>query len=141
MAKKTILTLDYDYDFFLVGLVTRLKDYQLAWNFNQLFHIALRKEMGYEIIFKKKNLSIIFPWYKYVDELNKNEYHLLANKTQSEFLLPEIKQADFLFIVKGNASVELKETIILKIKSLVSIQTSVVLNPAGLKSRENLMLE
>ena len=141
MSKGSTFIPDYDYDFFLLAIVTQLRDFQLAWLLNQQLNIALRKETGFELFFKKKNTAVLFTWYRYIDEINKHEIHLLGNKMQSEFILPEVKQADFILMIKGFASDELKKKVTEKIKALHQIQTSVVLNPSDLKSKDNLILE
>ena len=141
MAKSNSLLIDYEFECLLVGIVTQLRDYQFAWLLNQSFLISLRKEPGYELHFRKKNISVAFPWFKYDDPLNKNVIHLLGNKAQSEFILPEIKQADFLFMIQGYVSSDYQKTIIEKLKALVPVQTFVVLNANELKSKENLIIE
>ncbi|MBX7108471.1 MAG: IPExxxVDY family protein [Chitinophagales bacterium] len=141
LAKKRIVTLEDHFSGVLWGIVTQVKEYQLSWHLNKALGFDLKRTDDLEIIHKKKNKTSAFSFYRYEHALDKWQVIVLSNKHAGEFLLPEVKQVDYLLMVKGEISAEQEEGIFAKVKEIHIVQLLVKLDFQRLKSKENLMVE
>lgn len=86
----------------LVGIVAPIKDYQLCWQLNQLFTIDLRNNNDIEIQLKRKNRDYYFAVFQYCEPGNALVHYLYNNQFDGEYLLPEFRHLDFLYLLKGD---------------------------------------
>ncbi|HTE08998.1 MAG TPA: IPExxxVDY family protein [Flavitalea sp.] len=86
----------------LVGIVAPVKDYQLCWQLNQLLSIDLRNNNDIEIQLKRKNRDYYFAVFQYCEESNALVHYLYNNQFDGEYLLPEYRHLDFLYLLKGD---------------------------------------
>lgn len=93
-------------DFFegtrLIGIVATVKDYQLCWLLNQLFRLNFRMNNEIEIQLTKKQRQYYFPVYEYAEPNNSLVHYLYNNQHDGEYLLPEFKHLDYLWLMKGD---------------------------------------
>lgn len=136
---KSILKIEYDYDFLLFAIVSSAKDYRLCWHLNQLFEFNFTKQKDLEINLPKKKRLAYFSNYLFLDEANLCEYYLIGNKFSGGNFIPELKEADFLFLLKGEHGSLNKSDFLEKIKSLPVVQTVFEVNVKKLKSKQNLI--
>jgi hypothetical protein len=80
-----------------------------------------------------------FSFYEFIDEENYSEYYLIANRSSKGFLLPEQKNTDFLFMIKGAAYDSVIDDISEKISSSEIVLTSYNIDVDSLKSKQNLL--
>ena len=106
MAK---LVLDIDSlndDFFeearLLGITAPLKNYQFCWQLNNLmgFQFCLNPEI--EIHVKKKSRSYYFNIYQSEESNSFLTHYLYHNQFDGEYLLPEFRHMDFIWLMKGD---------------------------------------
>ena len=103
------LKLDQDWmtdDFFegtrLIGIVASMKDYQLCWHLNQLLNFDFRNNTEIEIQLKKKTRSYYFSVFQYNEKNSALGHYLYNNQFDGEYLLPEFRHLDFLYLLKGD---------------------------------------
>ncbi len=96
------LSEDFFRDTRLVGIVAPIKDYQFCWQLNQLFNIDLRKNNDIEIQLKRKNRDYYFAIFQYGEQANTLTHYLYNNQFDGEYLLPEFRHLDFLYLLKGD---------------------------------------
>jgi hypothetical protein len=87
---------------FLMGIVAPVKDYVFAWHINQKLGLSFRNNNGLEIQLRKKNRNYFFSVYQFLDTSVNTEHFLYNNQHDGEFLLPEFKHLDFLWLIKGD---------------------------------------
>jgi G3E family GTPase len=87
----------------LAGIVAPLKDYQFCWQLNRLFHFNFRLNNSIEIQLTKKLIRFSFPVFEYAEPNNSLVHYLYNNKHNGEYLLPQFKHNDFLWLMKGDA--------------------------------------
>lgn len=145
MAKKKLLIPD-NYDFLLLGISCPEKPYRLCWALNGQLKIAFQKSTDREVQDKNQQAQSIFSVFSFRDEEMYTDYRIIVNKTEStgnvssaRFLIPEYKQADYLFIVQGELPYAEKNTILKKVKDIQFVQTAFEIDPGKLKSKENLL--
>ncbi|PSL49038.1 hypothetical protein CLV51_101368 [Chitinophaga niastensis] len=107
----TILKLKLDQDqlvedFFesthLIGIASSARDYQLCWHINRHLHTNFRVNNTLEITLTKKTRSFHFPVLEFHEPTNSVAHYFYNNHCQAEFLLPELKQIHFLWMIKGD---------------------------------------
>jgi len=103
MKKKT-LDIAYSYDFDLLGIISPLKGYRLAWEINNWLGVKLVKEKDLLISFKG-NLEANFSYFSYQSEANLLK--LFRNKPQESdqvkhVLVPEFAHYDFILLTQSD---------------------------------------
>src|SRR5689334_21235999 len=93
---------DFFRDTRLVGIMASMKDYQLCWQLNQLLSIDLRNNNDIEIQLKRKNRDYYFAVFQYSEHNNALIHYIYNNQFDGEYLLPEFKHLDFLYLLKGD---------------------------------------
>src|SRR6187200_2762561 len=87
----------------LIGIVAPIKDYQLCWMMNQLLTIDFRNNNDIEIQLKRKKRDYYFAVFQYNEPTNSLTHYLYNNQFDGEYLLPEFRHLDFLYLLKGDA--------------------------------------
>ena len=161
MGKHT-LKIEYDYEFELIGISSQEKDYRICWALNNILGLDLAKCEPLEIKSKKQATPSFFSLFSFenTDEFmayfvisNYSENKLFASKGDTLFaeneqepeageigiLIPEQRQMNYFFLIRGEINKKaLKETI-RKIKGLDFIFTAVWIDVSELKSKNNLI--
>ncbi|MGZ4034532.1 MAG: IPExxxVDY family protein [Bacteroidia bacterium] len=139
MGKHT-LEIDYDYDFVLIGISSHEKDYRICWGLNNKLSINLVKIDPLEIKDKKQDDPSYFSLF-FCDRPDEfMEYFIIANRSEKGMLIPEQKQMDYFFIIRGEIENEAVMEVIKKIKEIDLVQTAYRIDVASLKSKQNLIL-
>jgi hypothetical protein len=130
---KTRLQFEYDYEFYLVGIVCHEKDYRLCWTLNNLFDLKLTKTEDHAT---EHSLHSMFSFNQ--EELFR-DYNLIANRGQEGLLIEEHRQIDYFFIIKGSVEDHEKKLIIEQIKKSDLILGAYAIDVQTLKSKHNLV--
>ena len=97
---------DLEEEFFedtrLVGIVASLKDYQFCWQLNHRLRFDFRNNNDIEIQLNKKKRSYFFTVFEYREQNISLAHYLYNNQFDGEYLLPEFKHLDFLWLMKGD---------------------------------------
>jgi hypothetical protein len=93
---------DFFRDTRLIGIVAPIKDYQLCWQLNQLLTIDFRNNNDIEIQLKRKKRDYYFAVFQYCESANSLVHYLYNNQFDGEYLLPEFRHLDFLYLLKGD---------------------------------------
>ncbi|MHB1921698.1 MAG: IPExxxVDY family protein [Chitinophagaceae bacterium] len=141
------MKLDYDSlmeEFFdsthLIGMVSSVKDYQLCWQINHALNFDFRVNNELEISWKKKRKQIFFTVFEYLEPIKSVAHYLYNNHFRAEFLLPELKNVDYLWMIKGNyyGSGEMKG-LMEELRLIPEIQMVTLLSLSDIKNKENLI--
>ena len=138
MAKQT-LTIEYDYDFLLVGISCHEKYYRLCWALNLYLQLDLARTKDLVIERKKPAPSSNYVLCFFDDAVHYRQYYLISNKSDDVCLLPEHKQVDFFLMVKGSVLDKDKPALIQAIRETQTVLTAFEIDASQLKSRENLL--
>jgi hypothetical protein len=134
------LTQDFFEDTKLLGIMTPIKDYQLCWHLNSLLGIDFRINHDIEIQLTKKKRNYFFTVYEFLDPTGSLCHYLYNNRFDGEYLLPEFKHLDFLWLMKGDIVHEetLQETIN-NLRSISGVQLVTELTNEKIKNKEHLV--
>ncbi|WP_431212640.1 IPExxxVDY family protein [Puia sp. P3] len=86
----------------LLGIVAPIKDYQFCWQLNNRLRFDFRINNGIEIQLTKKQRHYFFAVYEYQEMGTAQSHFLYNNQFDGEYLLPEFKHLDFLWLLKGD---------------------------------------
>jgi len=86
----------------LLGIVAPVKNYQFIWHINQRLGYTFRLNSDFEIELRKKTRSYFFSIYEYQIPQTTIVHYLYHNQHMGEYLLPEFKHLDFLWMIKGD---------------------------------------
>jgi hypothetical protein len=86
----------------LLGIVAPIKSYQFCWLLNQQLQIDFRINHDIEIQLEKKKRKYFFSIYEYNEPNSSRTHFLYLNQFDGEYLLPEFKHLDFLWLLKGD---------------------------------------
>ena len=124
----------------LIGIMAPVKDFQFCLQLNQLAYKKFSLNPELEIHWKKKR-EYRFSVFDYVEPSRHLHHYLYNNKNDGEFLLPEFKHLDFLWLLKGDAAAaEPVEDLIQIVKNISAVQLVAELAPDKIKNKENLIL-
>jgi hypothetical protein len=96
------MTDDFFEDSRLLGIVAPVKDYQLVLQLNNRLRFAFRNNSDLEIQLTKRQRKYFFNIYEYREPGNALQHFLYNNQFDGEYLLPEFKHLDFLWLQKGD---------------------------------------
>jgi len=106
MAVLALSTQDIINDFFedakLLGIVTTVKDYRFCWNLNEMLNLDFRVNHELEIKLFRKKRRYYFSVYEYQEPNTSLCHYLYNNLNDGEYLLPEFKNLDFLWLMKND---------------------------------------
>ena len=88
-------------DAVLLGIVAPIKDYLFSWHLNQIFGFNFRVNNDIEIVLTKQQRKYFFSIYEYAVPSTSVTHYLYNNQFDGEYLLPEFKHLDFVWLVKG----------------------------------------
>jgi hypothetical protein len=124
----------------LLGIVSTLKDYQFCWQLNNLLGMDFRVNHDIEIKLTKKRRNYFFSVFQYQLPLGSLNHYLYNNEFDGEYLLPEFKHLDYLWLMKDdvvdNGTVS---QMISSIRSISGVQLVVELTNEKIKNKEHLV--
>ena len=143
MATKFIrFDFEPDYDFALFAIVSNIKEHAFAWHLNRTLEMDFCKADDIEVAYVKESNKYIS---NYIHQSEYSTVRLLKNRLHSEFgesagyLLPELKNFDYLIKIEGDSVWEMADGLPEKLKSLHCVQYFEKLKTDTLKSKDNLL--
>ncbi len=134
------LTNDFFEDTRLLGIMSPVKDYQFCWYLNSSMGLDFRINNDIEIQLTKKNRNYFFSVYEFCEPTGSLEHYVYNNQFDGEYLLPEFKHLDFLWLMKGDeVTDESLQQMILSIRTLSNVQLVVELTNEKIKNKEHLV--
>ena len=134
------LTEEFFDDTRLLGIMAPVKDYQFCWHLNTNIGLSFRMNNDIEIKLIKKKRNYFFSVYEYNEPTRFLSHYVYNNQFDGEYLLPEFKHLDFLWLMKGDevSDESLQETI-QTIRSINSVQLVLELTNEKIKNKEHLV--
>ncbi len=142
MTLSEELTVHFEYDFLLFGIVSQAKDYTLAWLLNQTLPIHLIKAVDLKLEINKDH-SIVMA--NFIFKTAHCTFRLLKNKAytttdeQPEYLLPDLPHFNYLLMIDDHTESIRKTTIEEKLTDVSAISQVQLFNVNTLLFKENLI--
>ncbi len=140
--KAQKLIFEYDYDFMVVGLVSSVKEFKLAWYINKSLGISLCKSLELEYDFLKNSKISIS---NFTFETEYSSFRLLKNRsvafinTTKPYLLPDLKNYDYFALLQGEFAAYYHDNV-KKLKEIPIIEMVRLLELEKIKDKENLLI-
>jgi hypothetical protein len=107
----------------VLGIMSPVKDYQFCWYLNSATGLDFRVNHELEIKVIRKKRDYFFSVYEYNEPTRFLSHYVYNNQFDGEYLLPEFKHLDFLWLMKGDEVCDesLQETV-QTIRSIQNVQ-------------------
>jgi len=124
----------------LLGIMASAKGYKFCWHLNKTIGLNFGINHDLEIQLTRKKRSYFFSVYEYCEPHRFLSHYVYHNQFDGEYLLPEFKHLDFLWLMKGDevSDESLQETIE-TIKAINSVQLVLELTNETIKNKEHLV--
>ena len=124
----------------LAGIMAPLKDYQFCWNINNMLGFDFRLNNEIEIQLNKKGRNYFFAVYEFHEPTGSLSHFLYNNHFDGEYLLPEFRHLDFLWLMKGDmVSDGTLHELLNSIRTINGIQLVVELTNEKIRNKEHLV--
>ena len=134
------LTEEFFSDTRLLGIMAPVKDYQFCWHLNNMTGFDFRLNNEIEIKLIKKNRYYYFAVYEFGEPTGSLCHYIYNNQFDGEYLLPEFKHLDFLWLMKGDeVSNESFQQTIQSIRVIDRVQVVVELAQDKIRNKEHLV--
>ena len=131
---------DFFEDTRLLGIMAPIRDYQLCWNLNNMMGMDFRINNDIEIQLSKKKRNYFFAVYEFCEPTGSLSHFVYNNRFDGEYLLPELRHLDFLWLMKGDlVTEEILLLIINSIKEINGVQLVVELTNEKIRNKEHLI--
>jgi hypothetical protein len=131
---------DFFEDTRLLGIMAPLKSYQLCLQLNGLLGYQFRLNTEIDIHVRKKDRNYYFSVYQSSEANSFLEHYLYHNQFDGEYLLPEFRHIDFLWLMKGDFVDDEKCQFIRQtVNSIAGVQLVVELTNEQIKNKGNMI--
>ena len=137
ILSRKFLKFEIDIDFVLIAVTTSLKDYRICHLINKYLNLNFIKISEFSVDIIHGTTHVLFSRYQYIHE--DNNYYFIANKGTEGYLIPEMRKADYFFIVKNFITENEAEDLVSALNRIPEIIAAVKIDPKKIKSRENLL--
>jgi hypothetical protein len=142
MAAKRKLNLDYeeDFDFLLMGISTFEKDYKFIWLINDRLDMSFSRTEDHCLKDLRNDRIQEFSTFLYRDSDRALTYRIISNRSEAGLLVEEMKNIDFFLLLDGEYDTDYPGLLRDRFASLENVQAVFIIDLAGLKSKERLIL-
>lgn len=124
----------------LFGIMVSAKSYRFCWQLNSVLGYNFRLNPELEIHLQKKGRHYFFPVYQHSIYNSFLNYYIYHNQYDGEYLLPEFKHMDFLWLIKGDMVPDEEcRSLIQAVKSMSGVQMVAELTNEQIKNKGNLV--
>ena len=132
-------------DFFdcsrLLGIVAPLKGYRFCWQLNRQMRLDFRITNQIEIPMIRKKRQYFFTVYECPEPHKTLVHYLYNNQFDGEYLLPEFRHLDFLWLLKGDiVDEETLSNLLHSIRLIPGVQLVAELTNEKIKNKQHLIL-
>lgn len=123
----------------LMGIVAPMEAYKFCWQINRLLNFDFRIVPEMELSMSKKGRNYFFSMYVYSQPASSVSHFLYSNHDDGEYLLPELKHFDYLWLVRFNKVDEDEMKLFIdSLRTIPVFQMVTELSIEKIKNRENL---
>lgn len=131
---------DFFEDTRLLGITAPIKKYQFCLQINNIMGLQFRLNPEIEIQLRKKDRTYFFSIYESKEQNSFLTHYLYHNQCDGEYLLPEFRHMDFLWLMKGDWVEDEKcNWIFQSIKSISGVQMVTELTNEMIKNKGNMV--
>ncbi|HRN57245.1 MAG TPA: IPExxxVDY family protein [Agriterribacter sp.] len=137
---NSALAEDFFSDVKVLGIVAPVKDYRFCWLLNQALGCDFRLNSDIEIQLAKKGRRYFFSVYAYGETGASLVHYIYNNQFEGEYLLPEFRHLDFLWLLKGDeVAADYMHFLQQSIKSIPGVQLVTELEREKIRNKMHLV--
>lgn len=140
MSKKLTLEIDDTIDYTAIAIVCNLPDYQFVYHLNNAMDSTFEHKNPFTKDFNDARKSV-FPKFEFVDANNMTELFLLSNKHNGNILFSDLKNIDFVLLIRGEETELYVANVNAIIRKVKNVQISKVFDPNSLKNFDSFIFE
>ncbi len=133
--KQQQLDFEADVDFLLIGIVTNQTISRLGWLINQKSGLDFSRIEDLELPDFNPAANSGFSKLDYFDEENHLDFSLIANKEFGEILSPDLKQFDFLMVLRGGIEFFEENNFLTQLRKISEIRLAATINQPKIKNK------
>lgn len=134
------MTDDFFYETRLLGIMAPIKNYQFCWQLNNLLGYNFRLNTDIDVQLRRKGRTYFFSLYLFKEPNSVLIHYIYHNHCDGEYLLPEFRHMDFLWLMKDDwVDDEKCSSIANSVKSLAGVQLVTELTNEKIKNKEHLI--
>lgn len=131
---------DFFEDARLMGIVAPMKGYQFCWQLNNQLRFDFRINNQIEIQLAKKQRKYFFCVYECCQLNSALTHYLYSNHFDGEYLLPEFRHLDFLWLLKGDTVTDsMLADLVSTVKKINGVQLVTELTNEKIKNKGHLI--
>lgn len=124
----------------LLGIMAPMRDYQFCWQLNSFLGVDFRINNEIEIQLTKKNRNYFFAVYEHEEKHTSLKHYLYNNQFDGEYLLPELKHLDFLWLLKGDVVEDgVLQHLMTSLRTINVVQLVIELTNENFRNKEHLI--
>jgi hypothetical protein len=116
----------------IYGLTTVYRDYRVAHFVNQALSLELASRPDIPVYSARLKRLTHFSFYTYYDNDLRTDYFLISNTNEETRIIPEMKQINYLLLIKGAAPQEYYSNLLPQLRTMSQIN-SIRLQPESIK--------
>ena len=125
----------------ILGIISTAKNYRFCWQLNNILGYRFRLNTDIEVQVKRKERDYFFPVYEYSVPNCFLTHYLYHNHFDGEYLLPDFKHMDFVWLMKGDAVDDaFCRELIQTVKNMNGVQMVAELTHEKIKNKSHLIL-
>jgi hypothetical protein len=124
----------------LLGIVAPIEQYRFCWHLNQMLDFDFRINNNIEIQLNKKARKYFFAIYEYGEQSGTIKHYLYNNEDDGEYLLPEFKHLDFLWLIKDDIMHDAEVSMLTNsIRTIPAVQLITEMTNEKIKNKQHLI--
>lgn len=140
LAKRKLVSEPASFpDLTIIGISSQLKDYRLAFHINRESDLSLVKNSDLPVFDEKDEKLIEYPIFSFYEAERRMNYYLIGNNSSTNKMISAYKQADFIFMLKGQPDKEKMLALISVFRKINGIQLVFPLDNEKIKNLEGIM--
>jgi hypothetical protein len=133
------LEVEPDFSFILIGISSHESDYKLIWSLNSKLELNLSRGPNLVFADPKSEQNQEFSCYYGESKEGDFQIHLLSNKSENGFLIPELGNIDYFLKLTGEVYDLHKKKILDGLKETGLVLATFLIQPDTLKSKSRLV--
>jgi len=138
MPRKLTLSNHTTDEYRMVAITTSLKDYRLTFHLNQVLGMDFVRynDLAYT---RSGQVMCLYTWFQHHDNQVHTTYFLIGNKHPGGSLIPAVKNADFILLIKNMVNPDDLKACLTKIRSIANLNSAMEVQLGAVKDLEALL--
>jgi len=138
--KKHKLSVSFEDDYGILGLLSDEPDYKLCWLMNEHLNTGFSKVEDIAVFNKKAGADQLHSMFYYSDENAMLTYRLIRNRAQNGYFLTELKNMDYFLHIQGEVAALDTRNFIERINSLEAIRMCIPVDLTKIQQKDRFYL-